>query len=122
MLEVVEGFVFCLEFFRAAIASGSGHRDDLASFLRAVAEACSHQRFREENAIVRFISLSEPGDMYTTIYVYDFASPSSKLPSRSLRVGNKELLHTTQLQTALYTAAESQLQVVTLMVLDWSRA
>jgi hypothetical protein len=121
MLEVVEGFVFCLDFFRAAIASGSGHRDDLASFLRAVAEACSPQRFREENAVVRFISLSEPGDMYhdTTIYVYDFASPSSKLPSRSLRVGNsKELLHTTQLQTALYTAAESQL--VTLMVLDWS--
>ncbi len=44
------------------IASGSGHRD-LANFLRAVAEACSPQRFREENAVVRFISLSEPGDM-----------------------------------------------------------
>ncbi len=40
--------------------------------------------------------------MYTTIYVYDFPSPSSKLSSRSLRVGNKELLYTTQLQTALY--------------------
>ena len=34
-----------------------GHRD-LASFLRAVAEACSPQRFREENAVVRFISRS----------------------------------------------------------------
>jgi len=34
-----------------------GHRD-LANFLRAVAEACSPQRFREENAVVRFISLS----------------------------------------------------------------
>ena len=30
----------------------------LANFLRAVAEACSPQRFREENAVVRFISLS----------------------------------------------------------------
>jgi hypothetical protein len=28
------------------------------NFLRAVAEACSPQRFREENAVVRFISLS----------------------------------------------------------------
>ena len=54
---------------------------------------------------MRFISLSEPGDMYTAIYVYDFPSPSSKLSSRSLRVGNKELLHTTQFQTALYTAS-----------------
>jgi hypothetical protein len=48
--------------------------------------------------------------MYTTIYVYDsdsdFPSRSSKLSSRSLRVGNKELLHAaTQLQTALYTAS-----------------
>ena len=43
------------------------------------------------------------GDMYTTIYVYDFPARSSKLSSRSLRVGNKELLYTTQLQTALYT-------------------
>jgi hypothetical protein len=33
----------------------------------------------------------------------DFPSRSSKLSSRSLRLGNKELLHTTQLQTALYT-------------------
>ena len=32
-----------------------GHRD-LASFLRAVAEAFSPQRFREENAVVSFIS------------------------------------------------------------------
>jgi hypothetical protein len=31
------------------------HRD-LANFLRAVAEACSPQRFREANAGVRFIS------------------------------------------------------------------
>ena len=45
------------------------------------------------------------GDMYTTIYVYDFPSRSSKLSSRSLRLGNKELLHTTQSQTALYTAS-----------------
>jgi hypothetical protein len=30
---------------------------------------------------------------------------SSKLSSRSLRLGNKELLHTTQLQTALYAAS-----------------
>ena len=45
------------------------------------------------------------GDMYTTIYVYDFPSRSSKLSSRSLRLGNKELLHTTQFQTALYTAS-----------------
>ncbi len=54
---------------------------------------------------MRFISLSEPGDMYTTIYVYDFPSRSSKLPSRSLRVGKKGLLHTTQFQTSLYTAS-----------------
>ena len=39
--------------------------------------------------------------MYTTIYVYDFPARSSKLSSRSLRVGNKELLHTTQFQTTL---------------------
>ena len=30
----------------------------LATFLRTVAEACSPQRFREENAVVRFISRS----------------------------------------------------------------
>jgi hypothetical protein len=42
--------------------------------------------------------------MYTTIYVYDFPARFSKLSSRSLRVGNKELfLHTTQFQTTLYT-------------------
>jgi hypothetical protein len=41
--------------------------------------------------------------MYTTIYLYDFPARSSKLSSRSLRVGNKELLHTTQFQTTLYT-------------------
>jgi hypothetical protein len=35
--------------------------------------------------------------MYTTVYVYDVRSRSSKLPSRSLRVGNKELLHTAPL-------------------------
>ncbi len=62
MLEVDEGFVFFLDFFfRAAIASGfQGHRD-LANFLRGavqVAEAFSPQRFCEENAVVRFISLS----------------------------------------------------------------
>ncbi len=53
--------------------------------------------------------------MYTIIYVYDFPSPSSKLSSRNLRVGNKELLHTTQLQTALYTASgeRRQLGIVT---------
>ncbi len=39
--------------------------------------------------------------MYTTIYVYDFPSRSSKLSSRSLRLEDKELLHT----TALYTAS-----------------
>ena len=54
MLEVVEGFVFFLEFFRAAIASGlvTVH----LRTLRAVAEACSPQRFREENAAVKFVS------------------------------------------------------------------
>jgi hypothetical protein len=54
--------------------------------------------------------------MYTTVYLYDsgFPSPSSKLSSRSLRVGlpgNKELLHTTQLQTALYTASGERRQL-----------
>ncbi len=38
-------------------------------------------------------------------------SPSSKLSSRSLRVGNKEFLHTTQLQTALYTASGERRQL-----------
>ena len=40
---------------------GGRHRHLLirhANFLRAVAEACSPQRFREENAVVRFISRS----------------------------------------------------------------
>ena len=32
-----------------------GHRDLANNFLRAVAEACSPQRFREENAVVRFM-------------------------------------------------------------------
>ena len=49
--------------------------------------------------------------MYTTIYVYEFPSRLSKLSSRSLRVGNKELLHTTQLQTALYTASGERRQL-----------
>jgi hypothetical protein len=57
MLEVVEGFVFFLVFFSCRHRVRLGHRD-LANFLRAVAEACSPQRFREENAVVRFISLS----------------------------------------------------------------
>jgi hypothetical protein len=83
------GFRFFLVFFfRAAIASesGSGHRD-LANFLRAVAEACSPQRFREENAVVRFISLSEPGDtgMYTTIYVYEVLSLAAALVEAVLK-------------------------------------
>jgi hypothetical protein len=39
--------------------------------------------------------------MYTAIYVYDFPSRSSKLSSRSLRVGNRELLHTTQFQDGI---------------------
>jgi hypothetical protein len=49
--------------------------------------------------------------MYKTIYVYDFPdlfpSRSSKLSSRSLslRAGKKVLLHTTQFQTALFTAS-----------------
>ena len=59
MLEVGEGFVFkiFLDFFSRRQRVRLGHRD-LANFLRAVAEACSPQRFREENAAVRFISLS----------------------------------------------------------------
>ncbi len=40
------------------VRSGQPEDRDLANFLRAVAEACSPQRFREENAVVRFISLS----------------------------------------------------------------
>ena len=52
--------------------------------------------------------------MYTTIYVYDFPSRSSKMPSRSLRVGKnlKELLHrdTTQFQAALYTVGTAHLE------------
>ncbi len=57
LLRVVEGFVSSLSFFSCRHRVRLGHRD-LASFLRAVAEACSPQRFREENAVVRFISLS----------------------------------------------------------------
>ena len=57
LLKVVVGFVFSLVFFSYRHRVRLGHRD-LASFLRAVAEACSPQRFREENAVVRFISLS----------------------------------------------------------------
>ena len=51
--------------------------------------------------------------LYHCYYVYDFPSRSSKLSSRSLRVpvGNKELLHTTQLQTALYTASGERRQL-----------
>ena len=53
------GFRFLPCFFSCRHRVRLGHRD-LASFLRAVAEACSPQleRFREENAVVRFISLS----------------------------------------------------------------
>ncbi len=43
--------------FSAAIASGVGHRD-CELFLCAVAEACTTQRLREENAAVGFIPLS----------------------------------------------------------------
>ena len=57
LLKVVVGFVFFLVFFSCRHRVRLGHRD-LANFLRAVAEACSPQRFREENAVVRFISLS----------------------------------------------------------------
>ena len=53
----VEGFILFLVFFSCRHRVRLGHRD-LANFLRAVAEACSPQRFREENAVVRFISLS----------------------------------------------------------------
>jgi hypothetical protein len=55
------GFLFFpargLVFFSCRHRVRLGHRD-LANFLRAVAEACSTQRFLEENAAVRFISLS----------------------------------------------------------------
>ena len=57
LLKVVVGFVFFLVFFSCRHRVRLGHRD-LANFLRAVAEACSPQRFREENAVVRFISRS----------------------------------------------------------------
>ena len=60
----------------------------LANFLCAVAEACSPQRFREENAVVRFISRAlEPGDMYTSVFVYTTASVTSALatPRADLR-------------------------------------
>ena len=57
LLKVVVGFVFVLVFFSCRHRVRFGHRA-LANFLRAVAEACSPQRFREENAVVRFISLS----------------------------------------------------------------
>ncbi len=80
LLEVVEGFVFFLDPFRAAIASGlvTVH---LRTFLRAVAEACSPQRFREENALVRFISLSLAWrHVYICIRLYhgecDFSNPA----------------------------------------------
>ncbi len=59
-----------------------------------------------EECGVRFISRlklrCKLGDMYTEIYVYNFSASSSKLSSRSLRVGNEELSHTTQFQTTLY--------------------
>ena len=53
----------------------------LANFLRAVAEACSPQRFREENALVRFISLSLAWrHVYICIRLYhgecDFSNPA----------------------------------------------
>ena len=57
LLRVVVGFVFFLVFFTCRHRVRLGHRDR-ANFLRAVAEACIPQRFREENAAVRFISLS----------------------------------------------------------------
>ena len=57
LLKVVVGFVFFLDFCSCRHRVRLGHRD-LANFLRAVAEACSPQRFREENAVVRYISLS----------------------------------------------------------------
>ena len=46
-----------LPFFSCRHRVRLGHRD-LANVIRAVAEACSPQRFREENAVVGFISLS----------------------------------------------------------------
>ena len=57
LLKVVVGFVFFLVFFSCRHRVRLGHRD-LANFLRAVAEACGPQHLREENAVVRFISLS----------------------------------------------------------------
>ena len=57
LLKVVVGFVFFLVFFSCRHRVRLGLRA-LANFLRAVAEACSPQRFREENAVVRFISRS----------------------------------------------------------------
>jgi hypothetical protein len=56
LLKVVECFRFLPCLFSCRHRARLGHRD-LASFLRAVAEARSPQRFREENADVRFISL-----------------------------------------------------------------
>jgi hypothetical protein len=56
MLEVVEGFVFFLVFFSCRHRVRLGHRHGVilrALELRAVAEARSPQRFREENAVVR---------------------------------------------------------------------
>ena len=58
MLEVVEGFVFCLDFFRAAIASGLV-TVILRTFSAPLPKRVVLNAFaREENAVVRFISLS----------------------------------------------------------------
>jgi hypothetical protein len=58
LFEVIEGFVFFLTFLSCSHRVRLGHRDFFANFLFAVAEACSPQRLREENAVVRFASRS----------------------------------------------------------------
>ena len=96
-------FLPCL-FFRAAIASGLV-TVILRTFSAPLPKRVVLNAFARRMRLWDLSHSLEPGDMYTTIYVYDFPSRSSKLSSRSLRVGNKELLHTTQFQTALYTAS-----------------
>ena len=116
--EIDVGFRFHLLTFWAAIADV---RFWSPAFMRTFLRTCQPkrrlQRLRVNLKIaVRDLSHDSSiryklGDMYTTIYVYDFPSRSSKLSSRSLRLGNKELLHTTQFQTALYTASGERRQL-----------
>jgi hypothetical protein len=79
MLEVVEGFVFFLDFFRAAIAYGLV-TVILRTFSAPLPKRAVLNTFARRMRLCDLSRALEPGDMYTPVFVYTTASVTSATP------------------------------------------